>query len=84
LHEHRPHLLFSGYGLGESKEKLPRKDSPLLGSHPIGIFHKLLLITPSGRLGIKVSKAINLKSLIIKGRNRQAPKGIPKPFGGFA
>jgi len=50
----------------------------------IGTFQKPLLITSPKRFGVRVSKAINLERLNLKGRNRQAPpKGNLKPFGGF-
>jgi hypothetical protein len=50
----------------------------------IGILRKLLLITSSRRLGVRVNKPINLERLISEGQNRKAPpKGNHKPFGGL-
>jgi len=49
----------------------------------MGTLRKLLLITSSRRLGVRINKPINLERLISEGRNRKAPpKENHKPFGG--
>jgi len=61
----------------EKGKLLPRRSD-------MGILRKLLLITSSKRLGVRINKPINLERLISEGRNRKAPpKGNHKPFGGF-